>query len=259
MSVLVCADVEAAYNGSQVLAGVTLHVDPGEWVALIGPNGAGKSTLLRVVAGVMTPAAGKVTIGGDPVDAMTRRAAARRIAMVPQTPTIPEGMTVREYVMLGRTPYISYWGSESAEDVAKVATILARLDLDQLGHRPMQALSGGERQRVVLARALAQEAGLLLLDEPTAALDLGHQQQVLDHVDELRRSSSIGVLSAMHDLTLAAHYADRLVLIDRGVVVASGTAGEVLTAAHLDAHFGAAVSILHDADGRLIVAPRRPA
>ena len=144
--------------------------------------------------------------------------------MVPQTPTIPEGMTVREYVLLGRTPYISYWGSESADDVAKVTTILGRLDLDQLDHRPMQALSGGERQRAVLARALAQEAGLLLLDEPTAALDLGHQQQVLDHVDELRRSSGIGVLSALHDLTLAAHYADRLVLIDNGLVAASGPA-----------------------------------
>ena len=153
MSVLACAGVEAAYNGSRVLAGVTLHVDPGEWVALIGPNGAGKSTLLRVVAGVMTPATGEVMIGGEAVEGMTRRAAARRVAMVPQTPTIPEGMTVRDYVLLGRTPYIAYWGSESAEDVATVATLLARLDLDQLGHRPMQALSGGERQRAVLARA----------------------------------------------------------------------------------------------------------
>ena len=259
MSVLVCSEVEAAYNGSRVLAGITLHVDPGEWVALIGPNGAGKSTLLRVVAGVMSPVAGQVKIDGVALDSLTRRAAARSVAMVPQTPTIPEGMTVREYVLLGRTPYVSYWGSESADDIATVTTILGRLDLDQLGHRPMQALSGGERQRAVLARALAQEAGLLLLDEPTAALDLGHQQQVLDHVDELRRSSSIGVLSAMHDLTLAAHYADRLVLIDNGLVAASGPASEVLTAEHLDAHFGAAVSILHDADGRLIVAPRRPA
>jgi iron complex transport system ATP-binding protein len=178
--------------------------------------------------------------------------------MVPQTPTIPEGMTVQEYVLLGRNPYISYWGSETTDDVATVTTILERLDLVQLRQRPMQALSGGERQRAVLARALAQEAGLLLLDEPTAALDLGHQQQVLDHVDELRRSGSIGVLSAMHDLTLAAHYADRLVLIDDGQVSASGPAVEVLTAEHLNAHFGADVSILHDADGRLIVAPRRP-
>jgi iron complex transport system ATP-binding protein len=258
MSVLVCADVEAAYNGSRVLAGVTVRVEPGEWVALIGPNGAGKSTLLRVVAGVMAPTAGEVTIGGEALDVMTRRAVSRRVAMVPQTPTIPDGMTVREYVLLGRTPYISYWGTESAEDVAKVTTILERLDLQRLGDRPMQALSGGERQRAVLARALAQEAGLLLLDEPTAALDLGHQQQVLDHVDELRRANRVGVLSAMHDLTLAALYADRLVLLDRGLVVASGSAAEVLTSENLDTHFEATVSILHDAAGRLIVAPRRP-
>lgn len=257
MTVLTCRGIEAAYNGTPVLAGVDLQVEPGEWVALIGPNGAGKSTLLRVVAGVLAPAGGIVLVGGEPLDDLARRTVARRVAMVPQTPVIPEGMTVHEYVLLGRTPHISYWGSESSGDVATVATILQRLDLAGLGQRPMQALSGGERQRVVLARALAQEAGLLLLDEPTAALDLGHQQQVLDHVDELRASGELAVLSAMHDLTLAAHYADRLVLIDQGRVVASGGAAEVLTEQHLDRHFGAAVSILHDADGRLIVAPRR--
>lgn len=259
MTVLACRGIEAAYNGTLVLDGVDLQVEAGEWVALIGPNGAGKSTLLRVVAGVVAPRRGEVVVDGGSLDAMARRRVARRVAMVPQTPVIPEGMEVQEYVLLGRTPHISYWGSESTADVATVTTILERLDLDGLGARPMEALSGGERQRVVLARALAQEAGLLLLDEPTAALDLGHQQQVLDHVDGLRRGGGLAVLSAMHDLTLAAHYADRLVLIDGGRVVASGSAAEVLTPEYLDAHFGAAVSILHDADGRLIVAPRRPA
>ena len=136
--------------------------------------------------------------------------------MVPQNPVIPDGMTVLDYVLLGRTPYISAWGTESGRDLRVAGRVLAELDLESMADRVLQSLSGGELQRVVLARALAQEAPVLLLDEPTTALDVGHQQQVLELVDQLRATRSIAVLAAMHDLTLAAQYADRLMLLVDG-------------------------------------------
>ncbi len=166
-------------------------------------------------------------------------------------------MTVLDYALLGRNPHISYWGSESTSDVSIVIDLLERLDLAGFESRFMSTLSGGERQRAVLARALAQEAGALLLDEPTAALDLGHRQQVLEHVDRLRNENRIAVLSALHDLTLAAQFADRLVLLDAGRIVADGAPPEVLTVRTLTRHFSASISILHDGDGNPVVAPRR--
>jgi iron complex transport system ATP-binding protein len=258
MSRVVCLGVSAGYNGHTVLRGLDLDVAAGEWVGLIGPNGAGKTTLLRVVAGTH-PSAGEIEVDNERVDALSQRARARLIAVVPQTPVVPGGMSVLDYVLLGRNPFISYWGTESAGDVAAVRDLLSQLDLTGFESRPMATLSGGERQRAVVARALAQEAGLLLLDEPTAALDLGHRQHVLDHVDQLRRHHGIAVLSAVHDLTLAAQYADRLVLMDEGEIVASGKPLEVLTADLLTRHYRAAVSVLHDDWGNPVIAPRREA
>jgi iron complex transport system ATP-binding protein len=142
------------------------------------------------------------------------------MATVPQNPAVPPGMAVRDYVLLGRTPYIRTLGRESTADLAAVDAVLDRLDLTRLAHRRLETLSGGERQRAFLARALAQGATLLLLDEPTAALDIGHQQEVLDLVDELRRGSGITVLACMHDLSVAGEYADRLVLLVAVRVVA---------------------------------------
>ncbi len=153
--------------------------------------------------------------------------------MVPQNPVIPDGMTVLDYVLLGRTPYIPFWGTESGSDLRVAGRVLAELDLGSMTDRVLQSLSGGELQRVVLARALAQEAPVLLLDEPTTALDIGHQQQVLELVDQLRATRSIAVLAAMHDLTLAAQYADRLVLLVDGRTAAAGPAEVVLTSALL--------------------------
>ena len=256
MSGVVCRGVTAGYNGRTVLRGLDIRVDSGEWVGVIGPNGAGKTTLLRVVAGMHT-GTGEITVGDDPIESLSKRERARRVAVVPQTPVVPGGMTVLDYALLGRNPHISYWGTESARDVALVQDLLAQLDLTGFESRAMGTLSGGERQRAVIARALAQEAGVLLLDEPTAALDLGHRQQVLEHVDQLRRNYDIAVLSALHDLTLAAQYADRLVLLDGGVVVADGDATEVLTVERLTRHYRAQVSVLQDEAGHLIVAPRR--
>ncbi|MDH3730732.1 MAG: ABC transporter ATP-binding protein [Acidimicrobiia bacterium] len=253
---IACHQVRAAYNGSEVLRGIDLEVAAGEWVALIGPNGAGKSSLLRVIAGALG-ASGTVDVGGhDPRDA-SRTAVATTVAFVPQHPVLPEGMSVFDYALLGRTPYIKWWGVESSLDVEITHQVLDRVDMDTLAHRNLDRLSGGELQRAILARALVQQTPVLLLDEPTAALDIGHQQQVLDLIDELRHEKGLAVLSAFHDLTVAGQYADRLVLMAEGIIAASGEPTAVLDPSLLNRHYGAQVNVLHDADGNIVVALRR--
>jgi iron complex transport system ATP-binding protein len=160
-------------------------------------------------------------------------------------------------VLLGRTPYVSYFGVETASDRRVVCEAIDRLWLGEFAHRLLGALSGGERQRVVLARALAQQARLLLLDEPTSALDIGHQQQALELVTDLRRDGALTVISAMHDLTLAGTYTDRLTMLDHGAVVASGLAADVLTAERLGVIYRVCVTVDVDTDGTVIVVPRR--
>jgi iron complex transport system ATP-binding protein len=238
--------VSVFLDGTRVVDDVTLDVEDGTWVALLGPNGAGKSTLLRAIAGLV-PADGTIRVGGDDVTTLRRRDLARRLALVPQIPSMPGGMSVADYVLLGRSPFVSYLGSESATDLDAARRALERLELVPLAHRPLGSLSGGERQRAILARALAQEAPVLLLDEPTSALDAGRQQRVLELVDELRVEHGLTVLSAMHDLTLAGQYAQRLVLLNGGRVVASGAADEVLTEARIAEHYGALVRIVEGA------------
>jgi iron complex transport system ATP-binding protein len=223
---------------------------------VIGPNGAGKTTLLRAAGGLL-PAAGAVSLFGTPAASLRRRERARMVATVPQTPVVPAGMSVFDYVLLGRTPYIAPLGRESTVDLDAVQAVLDRLDLNGFAARPLERLSGGERQRAFLARALAQGANLLMLDEPTTALDIGHQQEVLELVDELRRDRGLTVLASMHDLSVAGEYADRLVLLAGGRVVATGTPGEVLTAERLSAHYGARVRVVEGEHGPLVV-PVRP-
>ncbi len=233
-----------------------LDVEEREWTTVIGPNGAGKSTLLRAIAGLIGSGGGEVQIDGRPVGGFKRRDLARLVAFVPQTPIIPAGATVADYVLLGRTPHHSLLGGPGRRDVAAAEEAMRRLELDAFAERVVTTLSGGERQRVVLARSLAQAAPILLLDEPTASLDIGHQQQVLELVDTLRRDHALTVISTMHDLTLAGQYADRLVLLDHGRVVASGRPDDVLTEQHLSEYYGASVRVIHD-DGRAFVLPYR--
>jgi iron complex transport system ATP-binding protein len=236
--------------------GIDLDVDAGEWVSVIGPNGAGKTTLLRAVAG-LTAADGVVDLAGQPVQSMGTRERSRLIALVPQIPVVPPSMPVVDYVLLGRTPHIPLFGTEAPRDVAEAASVLDQLDLAGFADRRLETLSGGELQRVMLARALAQAAPVLLLDEPTTALDVGHQQEVLDLVDELRTSRGLTVLSTMHDLTLAGQYADRLMMLAEGRVVAAGRAEDVLTEANVARYYGARVRVLHEPDG-IVVLPVRP-
>jgi len=248
-------DLAVELGGAPILRGVSVDVPAGTWLTVVGPNGAGKSTLLRALAGLV-PAAGVVELGGVPTTGLRRREWARRVAFVPQDPIVPPGMSVAGYVLLGRTPHLGPLGREGARDLAVVGRTLEQLDLTDFAERPLQTLSGGERQRAMVARALAQEAPVLLLDEPTTALDVGHQQEVLELVDRLRREHELTVVSTMHDLTLAGQYADRLLLLDHGEAVVTGSAGEVLTQENLARFYGARVRVLTDG-GALVVVPVR--
>jgi iron complex transport system ATP-binding protein len=247
--------VTVSLGGRPVVDGVTLDVARGEWLALIGPNGAGKTTLLRAVARLV-PFAGSIEVDGRPAATMSRAELSRLLAVVPQEPSTPPWMTVAEYVLLGRTPYLGPLAKEGRRDREAAATALSRLDLNGYGDRRLGTLSGGEKQRAVVARALAQEARIVLLDEPTAALDIGHQQQALELLDLLRQESELTLVAAMHDLTLAAQYADRMVLLDRGRIVADGAPAEVLTEAAIATHYGATIDVV-PVGGRIAVVPRR--
>lgn len=254
----VCAEgVHVVLGDRAVLSDVSLTVPTGRWLGLIGRNGAGKTTLLRVLAGQQEARGALAIPGGDP-RRMSRRTLARSVAFVPQQPVVPPGLQVLDYVLLGRTPYIARFGVESGADVAVCRGLLDRLDLAGFEGRLLSSLSGGEFQRAVLARALAQEAPLLLLDEPTSALDVGHQQDVLTLVDDLRRERGLTVVAAMHDLTTAAQVAERLLLLDGGRVAATGRPDQVLTAPLLARHLGAQVRILDHPDGGIVVVPARP-
>lgn len=256
MSAALAAErLQVTLGGARLLEGVELSVAKGEWLGLIGPNGAGKSTLLQALAGLVE-CEGDVRLDGVTTRRLGRRELARRVALVPQQPQILWDVTVAEYVLLGRTPHIGYFAGERRSDELAAERAIARLGLRRFIGRTLRSLSGGELQRVLLARALAQEAPLLLLDEPTSALDLGRQQLALELVDRLRRESALTVVSAMHDLTLAGQFADRMLLLDSGRVVVQGPAQEVLTAETIRAHYGAAVRVIRE-NGSVFVLPHR--
>ena len=257
MSAISLEEVTVRLGGREVVCGVTADVEEGEWVTLIGPNGAGKTSLLRAVAGLL-PCSGTVSLQGTRLEELGRRERAQRLALVPQEPRTPPWLTVAEYVLMGRTPYLRPLAREGESDREAAARSLARLDLHELAERTLGTLSGGERQRVVVARALAQEASIVLLDEPTASLDIGHQQQALDLLDVLRDTEGLTLVAAMHDLTLAAQYADRVLLLDAGQVVADGAPADVLTEDALARHYGARVRVVMLDEG-LAVLPARSA
>ena len=242
MSTLELHGIEASYPGRPtsrpVLRGIDLQLDPGEMLALIGPNGAGKSTLLRLAGGVLRPSAGSASLLDRDLSTMRSREVARQVAVVPQEGPIPVGLVVREMVSLGRTPYARLLLGPTAQDREMVDWALAAAGVDELAERFVDELSGGERQRVTLARALAHEPRLLLLDEPTANLDLHHQVAMLELVRGLTRESGLTVLAAVHDLQLAALYCDRIALMHAGRIVSQGPPEAVLTESLLLEAFG---------------------
>jgi iron complex transport system ATP-binding protein len=257
MSTIAFQNVSVAYGLEPVLDQLNFTVESGSWVSVIGPNGAGKSTMLRALVG-LTPSAGSITIDGRPVTAMRRREVARLLGYVAQTPELPTGMSVFDYVMLGRTPHRSYLGTGTGDDLQIVRDVLSLLDLERLAGRPVSSVSGGEAQRAAIARAVAQRAPVLLLDEPTASLDIARQQEVMNLIDGLRTAQGFTVISTMHDLTLAGQYADRLLLLANGQVRGDGSPREVLTIEAIERHYGAYVRVVEDADGAITVVPLRP-
>jgi iron complex transport system ATP-binding protein len=242
VSTLELRGVEAGYPGRQaaqpVLRDIDLQLEPGEMLALIGPNGAGKSTLLRLAGGILRPSAGSASLLDRDLQTMGPREVARQVAVVPQEGQIPVGLVVREMVGLGRTPYARLLLGPTAHDREMVDWALAAAGVEELAERFVEELSGGERQRVILARALAQEPRLLLLDEPTANLDLHHQVAMLELVRGLTRDRGLAVLAAVHDLQLAALYCDRVALMHAGRIVSQGAPEAVLTESLLLEAFG---------------------
>jgi iron complex transport system ATP-binding protein len=252
-----CVDVGVVVDRARLVSGVTLQVGAGEWLGVIGPNGAGKTTLLHALAGLV-PSEGSIRYGGRTLRSLGRRERARLVALVPQTPVIPPGMSVADYVILGRTAMVPAFGSPGPGDRRLVAALIEELDLDRLAGRTVFSLSGGERQRCLLARTLAQEAPLLLLDEPTTGLDLPHAQQVLDLIRRAAAATGTTVISTMHDLTLAGSYAGRLALLAEGRLVATGAPAEVLRENVLNRHYGGRLRVI-DHEGTIIVLPGQPA
>ena len=242
-------DVAVTFGKSRVVGPLSLEVSHGEWLGLIGPNGAGKSTLLKAAVGVVEYE-GLVDVGdGD-------RRRGLDIAWMPQRPRLPEEMSVSDYVLLGRTPHLGYVGGESQHDFDAVTASLERLDLLTFAGRRLGTLSGGEAQRTVMARALAQEAPVLLLDDPTSSLDIGHALEVLEILDELRRHDGLTVVTAVHDLTLAGRFSDRLAMMASGVIVSDGDPSAVLTEANLTKHYGAGIKVVNNGDGPTVIPTR---
>ena len=249
-------DLSVAYRpGVPVIREVSMQVDTREWLGLLGPNGAGKSTLLKAIAGLV---AHRGTIRLDGVDSasLAHRDRARSVAFVAQEPAMPPGMTVTEYVLLGRTPHLPYLGSEGIHDLAVARSALELLDLRLLADRNLSDLSGGERRRVALARAIAQEADILLLDEPTGALDIGQGQNALELIGYLRSERPMTIITAMHDLTLAGQFPDRLLLLAGGRIVANGPADKVLTTDYIRDFYQATVEVVR-VNGGVAVVPVR--
>ncbi|MFC0211487.1 ABC transporter ATP-binding protein [Paenibacillus chartarius] len=221
--------VSKSFGGDEALHDVSFEVRRGEFYGILGPNGSGKSTLLRIVSGVETPDTGKVEVEGRAVASYNRRALAQRVAVLQQDALPPVGFTVREVVEMGRYPFQSWLGDDEPGTDALIGSIMGRLGLTGLADRPVERLSGGERQRVALAKVMAQQPKLLLLDEPTTFLDIGYQVQMMDYIRAWQKEDGLTVAAVLHDLNLAAQYCSRLLLISRGHVVGEGTPGEIVT------------------------------
>jgi len=235
---------------------VSLDVEPGTWCTIIGPNGAGKTSLVEAIAGLRQPAAGVVLIDGEPIGAMSERERARSVALVPQHPIVPGGMSVFDYIALGRTAYHGLFRAQSAADRRIVESVLDRLTLAEFRDRDVATLSGGERQRMVLARALAQSTTVIVLDEPITGLDLRHQMDLLELLKKEVVECGLTLVATLHDLTLAGQFADRLVLLNHGRVVLDGPAGDVVRSVDLGATYGMNLRVV-DVDGADVVVPVR--
>jgi iron complex transport system ATP-binding protein len=254
MTPLRLLNLSAGYGARLILRDVSFTINAGQVLALVGPNGAGKSTLIRVLSGVLPTRGGEARLNGTDLLRLSPAERARRVAVVPQLVHLPEAFTVSEIVLMGRTPHLPLWAGEGRRDCEVAWSAMCRAHVEGLAERRVDELSGGEQQRVVLARALAQEPQVLLLDEPTAHLDLKHQIGVLDLVQTLAREEKLTVLMTLHDLNLAALYADQVALMQRGEIVAQGSARDVFTADQLSRVYGVEIAVgVHPVRGTPVV------
>ncbi len=251
------AGVHHAFGDAPVLSDVDLELRAGRLLVVLGPNASGKTTLVRIASGVLAPASGSVEIGGHALSGMSRRAVARALAVVPQETPMPFAYRVRELVAMGRAPHLGALGREQARDRERVAGALEELGLGALSERAFPTLSGGEKQRVMLARAVCQETDSLLLDEPTAHMDLGRRMQTFEWLRGwiAARPEARGAALVTHDLVLASRYADALLLLDGGRVVARGAPADVLTEERIASVYGVEAEVVRDASGRLRITP----
>jgi len=227
-------NLAGGYSNQPVVQTINLTLQPGEWLSLIGANGSGKSTLLKLISRILKPLEGAVLLDGKAVHSQPPQIVAQTLALLPQQPTIPAGLTVKQLVSLGRTPHQSWWQwGLTAEDEQQVQSAIAETHLDSFRDRPIEQLSGGERQRAFLALALAQNPKVLLLDEPTTFLDICHQLQLLELLKRLNRQQSLTVVTVLHDINLAARYSDRIAMLHQGKIWAIGAPVEVLTSDNL--------------------------
>jgi iron complex transport system ATP-binding protein len=244
------------YNGHEILKDISLTIAPGEIFALVGPNGAGKSTLIKTISGVLTPKSGSIHIDNVDIATLSSIQRARHLAVVPQARELPRAYTVFDTVLLGRTPYLGWLGQAGEKDHALIQLALDRTQTSSLATRRINQLSGGEQQRVLLARALAQDTPIMLLDEPTTHLDLEHQTNLLNLVCQLATEQDLTVLMVLHDLNLAALYADQVAVLVAGRIQAQGTPEEVLTPQTLTSVYNVPVNVIsHPEYGTPLVLP----
>lgn len=238
--------VDFSYGKMHVIRGISLDIGRGEILGILGPNGAGKSTLLQLLGGVLTPASGSISIDGRPVARMSARDMARRIAHVSQSPMAPLGFTCLEIVLMGRTPYLSPFGFESKDDVVKALSAMEETDCVRFASRRVDELSGGERQRVFLARAIAQDTEVLILDEPTTFLDIKHMGALRDALTQLNRKREATIVLALHDINLAAGMCGRICLMKDGAIEADGAPSDVISEANIGRIFEANARVRMD-------------
>jgi iron complex transport system ATP-binding protein len=256
--VLSAREVRFRYGGRDILRGVDIDLRPGEVTILLGPNGAGKSTLIGVLSGLLRPASGEVLLSGRPPRSYPRREMARLLSAAGQSPPADFPMTVEEYVALGRFAYRGFFGGTTRQDRERVDEALGMADLAGMRGRPLSEISAGERQRAVVARAIAQGASVMLLDEPTAFLDIRHRVAFYEIVSRLSGDRGVAVLVASHDLSLCAEYGERIVLLSEGKVAAQGPPPDVLTPGNIRSAYGVSVACdRNPATGAVRVTPLR--
>ncbi len=236
--------VSFSYGEREVLRDVNFALEEGEVLGLVGPNGSGKTTLLRILCGVLRPKSGRVLLCGRDLRRFSRREVAKLVGVVPQNPLLPPAFTGLELVLLGRSPHIGLFGAERPEDVAAALEAMKATGTLEFAGRRIGELSGGERQKLCVARALSQEPKILLLDEPTAHLDINHEIEILELVRRLAEEKKLGVVMAIHDLSLASLYCTRLLLLHRGRIFRSGSSREVIRPEILHEVYGVEVEVI---------------